>query len=138
LGDGESGMRKVFVNGCFDVLHVGHIRLLQYARTLGDELIVAINDDDSVRKRKGPDRPIFSKFERMEMLEALSCVKRVIYFEEDSPLQVLTHVWPDIVVKGSEYEKMDFPERQFLHNAGIEMKFFKMTDHSTSKILERL
>ena len=97
----RQGRRVVFTNGCFDLLHVGHVAYLQQAGKLGDVLIVAINSDASVRKVKGPERPIIGQRDRAAMLGALSCVDHVLVFEEDTPHRVLEHLRPDILVKGA-------------------------------------
>ena len=98
-----SGGRVVFTNGCFDILHSGHIELLRRARELGDALIVAINDDASVRRLKGPNRPIFPENERAETLSALEMVDYVCSFSEDTPLQAILKIRPDILVKGADW-----------------------------------
>jgi len=95
----------VTVNGCFDVLHIAHLRLLQEARKLGDRLIILLNSDESVRRLKGEGRPINNLCDRIEMLKGLSCVDEVIVFEEDTPLRVLSVVKPNIHVKGGVYVK---------------------------------
>jgi D-beta-D-heptose 7-phosphate kinase/D-beta-D-heptose 1-phosphate adenosyltransferase len=98
-----SGQKVVFTNGCFDLLHPGHISLLYQARALGDRLIVGLNTDTSVRRLKGPQRPILAEGDRAAMLGALSCVDAVVLFEEDTPLDIIAALRPDILVKGSDY-----------------------------------
>ena len=102
-GHQASGGRVVFTNGCFDLLHPGHIELLRQARALGDVLIVAINDDAGVRRLKGEDRPIFPENERAEILAALEMVDYVCTFSEDTPLEVILKVRPDVLVKGADW-----------------------------------
>jgi len=102
----QAGETIVFTNGCFDLLHVGHIRYLHQARQLGSCLIVAVNSDDSVRRLKGPGRPVIGQEERAEMLSALECVDYVIIFEEDTPNALLKLLKPDILVKGGTTEKI--------------------------------
>ena len=97
------GKRIVFTNGVFDILHPGHLRYLQQARALGDVLIVGLNADSSVRRNKGPQRPINTQQERAEILEALECVDAVVLFEQDTPAQIIDAVQPDILVKGSDW-----------------------------------
>jgi len=97
------GKRIVFTNGVFDILHPGHLRYLQQARALGDVLIVGLNADSSVRRNKGPQRPINTQQERAEILEALECVDAVVVFEQDTPAQIIDAVQPDILVKGSDW-----------------------------------
>jgi D-beta-D-heptose 7-phosphate kinase/D-beta-D-heptose 1-phosphate adenosyltransferase len=93
----------VFTNGCFDVLHVGHVRCLQWARAQGDKLVVGLNSDASVRRLKGETRPVFPQAERREMLLALKCVDEVIVFYEDTPLELIRRLRPDVLVKGADY-----------------------------------
>ena len=97
------GKRIVFTNGCFDIIHPGHIDLLSRARQLGDVLVVAINSDNSVRRLKGPDRPIFPENERAELLKALDAVDYVCTFDEDTPLETILAIHPDILVKGADW-----------------------------------
>ena len=99
----EKGEKIVFTNGCFDILHVGHVRYLQEARELGDFLIVGLNSDASTRGLKGPTRPIVSENERKEVLEALRCVDAVILFDESTPYNLIARVKPDILVKGGDW-----------------------------------
>lgn len=99
-----AGKAVVFTNGVFDLLHPGHVRYLQAARALGDALVVAVNSDRSVRAQgKGPDRPITPEAERAEILDALACVDAVTIFDEDTPLDVITAVQPDVLVKGADW-----------------------------------
>jgi D-beta-D-heptose 7-phosphate kinase/D-beta-D-heptose 1-phosphate adenosyltransferase len=97
------GKRIVFTNGVFDILHPGHLRYLQQARALGDALIVGLNADASVRRNKGPERPINPEHERAEILEALECVDAVVLFEEDTPAEIIRAIQPDILVKGADW-----------------------------------
>ncbi len=95
--------KTVFTNGCFDVLHVGHVRYLQQARNLGEKLIVGLNSDASVQRLKGPQRPVVCEGDRKEVLLALSCVDEVHIFEEDTPLKLILKLKPDLLVKGGDY-----------------------------------
>jgi D-beta-D-heptose 7-phosphate kinase/D-beta-D-heptose 1-phosphate adenosyltransferase len=99
----SSGERVVFTNGCFDILHIGHIRLLEQARRHGNRLIVGLNSDDSVRRLKGPLRPIIAESERAAVLAALSSVDAVVIFDESTPLQLIEAIRPDVLVKGGDY-----------------------------------
>jgi|JI6StandDraft_1071083.scaffolds.fasta_scaffold64637_2 D-beta-D-heptose 7-phosphate kinase/D-beta-D-heptose 1-phosphate adenosyltransferase len=99
----QAGERLVFTNGCFDVLHIGHLRLLERSRQLGDRLLVAINSDDSVRRLKGPSRPLNREADRAAMLAALDCVDFVTVFEEDTPKEAILECRPDVLVKGGDY-----------------------------------
>ncbi len=98
-----AGKSIVFTNGVFDLLHPGHVRYLQHARTLGDALIVGVNSDRSVRANKGPSRPVTSEAERTEILEALACVDGVVVFDEDTPHAIIAAIQPDVLVKGADW-----------------------------------
>jgi D-glycero-beta-D-manno-heptose 1-phosphate adenylyltransferase len=98
-----AGKTIVFTNGVFDLLHPGHLRYLQHARTLGDALIVGVNSDRSVRANKGPGRPVTVEAERVELLEALACVDAVVVFDEDTPHDIISTVQPDVLVKGADW-----------------------------------
>ena len=97
--------KLVFTNGCFDIIHRGHIELLKYCKTLGDEVIVGLNSDDSVRRLKGETRPINLANDRKAVLEAISCVDKVVVFEEDTPYNLIKNIKPDVIVKGGDYNK---------------------------------
>jgi D-beta-D-heptose 7-phosphate kinase/D-beta-D-heptose 1-phosphate adenosyltransferase len=99
----QSGKKVVFTNGCYDILHPGHIELLSKARALGDVLVVAINTDESVRRLKGPGRPIFDEAERAELLGALEMVDFVCTFSQDTPLAAILKIQPDVLVKGADW-----------------------------------
>ena len=111
-------MITVFTNGCFDILHVGHIRLLQWARSQGGFLTVGLNSDISVRRLKGPNRPIVAEAERKEILLALRCVDQVIIFKEDTPLELLDQIRPQILVKGPECLGQVVPGQEFVESLG--------------------
>src|SRR5690606_39098521 len=104
------GKPIVAAGGCFDLLHAGHVRLLEAARALGGCLIVCMNSDESVRRLKGPERPIMNEIDRREMLESLSCVDAVVVFDEDSPEETLRRLRPDHWVKGGDYDATALPE----------------------------
>ena len=99
----EAGKTVVFTNGCYDLLHPGHIRLLEQARSLGDILILALNSDASVRRFKGPSRPLLAETERAELAAALEAVDAVTLFDEDTPRELIAEVLPDILVKGADW-----------------------------------
>jgi D-beta-D-heptose 7-phosphate kinase/D-beta-D-heptose 1-phosphate adenosyltransferase len=113
-----SGQKVVFTNGCFDLLHPGHISLLYQARALGDRLVVGLNTDASVRRLKGPQRPILSEADRAAMLGALSCVDAVVLFDQDTPLDIIAALRPDILVKGSDYTPEQVVGRQVVESYG--------------------
>lgn len=94
----------IFTNGCFDILHVGHVQYLEQSRALGDRLVVGLNSDASVRRLKGPTRPINNQADRKRMLEALRCVDEVVIFDEDTPYDLIVSLQPDAVTKGGDYE----------------------------------
>lgn len=131
-------MRTVFVNGCFDSLHLCHARFLRAAKTYGDWLIVGINSDESVRRLKGEERPIFGQTDRHEMLMELRSVDRVIIFHEDTPTELVRVLRPDVLVKGWEYRPggLPCPERDVVANYGGEVVHLrKMGGVSTTGIL---
>ena len=97
----------VFTNGCFDILHVGHIQYLEESKDLGDRLVVGLNSDASVRRLKGNDRPVNSQEDRKRMLMALRCVDEVVIFDEDTPYDLIVSLQPDIVTKGGDYRPED-------------------------------
>src|SRR3982751_6937482 len=98
----RAGKTVVFTNGCYDLLRPGHIRLLEQARSLGDILILALNTDDSVRRFKGPSRPVLSETERADAVAALEAVDAVVLFDEDTPRELISEILPDILVKGAD------------------------------------
>lgn len=101
----DIGKTVVFTNGCFDVLHAGHVTYLTAARQLGDVLVVGLNSDESVRRLKGPQRPVNGVEDRSVVLEALRCVDAVVVFEDDTPLTLITALLPDVLVKGGDYTR---------------------------------
>ena len=136
-----AGRRLVFTNGCFDLLHVGHVRYLQGARALGDALAVGLNADASVRVLKGPDRPLNGAGDRAEVLAALACVDYVTIFDEPRATCLLAAVRPQVYVKGGDYrlETLNAEERDALEAAGSEIRFVPMVPgRSTTGLLERM
>lgn len=135
----QSGQTVVFTNGCFDILHVGHVRLLRQAAALGDFLILGINSDDSVRRLKGPDRPINGQDDRAELLEALECVGAVTIFDEDTPLALIEAVQPDVLVKGGDYRPDQVVGREEVEAAGGRLVLIPLVDgHSTTNLVRRV
>jgi D-beta-D-heptose 7-phosphate kinase/D-beta-D-heptose 1-phosphate adenosyltransferase len=114
----RNGRRVVFTNGCFDILHPGHIRLFEYARALGDVLIVGLNSDAGVRKLKGEGRPFFPEAERAEILAALECVDAVIIFDNLTPRELIARLLPDILVKGADWPLHKIVGREEVEAAG--------------------
>ena len=133
------GKRLVFTNGCFDILHVGHVRYLQAARGLGDLLLVAINSDRAVRELKGEGRPVMNQDERAEMLAALGAVDYVTVFDELSPRKLIAELLPDVLVKGGDYALDEIHGREEVEAAGgrvVSLPFVEGA--STSGIIERI
>src|SRR5262245_43636457 len=112
------GERVVLANGCFDLLHVGHVRYLEAARRLGDLLIVAVNGDASVRRLKGPGRPVLPEGERAELLQALRPVDAVVIFDDDTAAGLVARLRPDVHAKGTDYTEDSVPEREEVRAAG--------------------
>jgi len=124
---------RVFTCGCFDLLHGGHVRLLQWARRCGDELVVGLNSDESVRHIKGPQRPIVGQEERREILLALECVDSVEVFDGRDACPLITKLRPDILVKGPECRRHPFPEAAAIEEVGGRLLMPEwLTDESTS------
>lgn len=135
----SAGKRVVFTNGCFDLLHPGHLALLEEAAGLGDVLVVAINDDDSVRRLKGPSRPIFPALERAELLLALRWVDVVTVFGEDTPQAVIEKIRPDVLVKGAEYGAGEIVGETFITGYGGTVVRVPMREgYATSRIVRRI
>jgi rfaE bifunctional protein nucleotidyltransferase chain/domain len=131
--------RLVFTNGCFDILHVGHVRYLASARSLGDALLVAINSDRSVRELKGAGRPIMDEQERAEMLAALRAVDYVMVFDDTSPRALIRELLPDVLVKGGDYQLGEIHGREEVEAAGGRVMALPFVEGaSTSSIIERI
>jgi rfaE bifunctional protein nucleotidyltransferase chain/domain len=114
----DLGRKLVFTNGCFDILHVGHVRYLNHARALGDALVVGVNSDRSVRELKGTSRPIVPEAERAEVLAALACVDFVFIFDDPTPQRVIDAIVPDVLVKGADWDISEIIGRETVENAG--------------------
>jgi rfaE bifunctional protein nucleotidyltransferase chain/domain len=135
----DEGKVVVFTNGCFDLLHIGHVRYLEEAKELGDLLIVGINSDSSVRRLKGDGRPFVPQEERAEIISALGCVDFVTIFEEDTPEELLRLLKPDWHVKGGDYKPSEIPEASVVKEYGGKVKVLSwVPNHSTSKLAENL
>jgi len=135
----ETGKTIVFTNGCFDLLHIGHTRYLQKAKSLGDVLIVAINSDDSVKKIKGETRPIIPQNERSEIIASLECVNYVIIFNEITPNKIIEILKPDIHVKGGDYKIDDLPEATIVKNYGGKLVIVdEIKEKSSSNIIKKI
>jgi D-beta-D-heptose 7-phosphate kinase/D-beta-D-heptose 1-phosphate adenosyltransferase len=133
------GRRVVFTNGCFDILHRGHITYLNQAKALGDVLIVGVNSDEGVARLKGPDRPINSLEDRIELLSALSCVDYIVPFDEDTPEKLIIAIRPDVFVKGGDYTRATLPEAEVVESLGGEVRLLPyLEDRSTTSVIERI
>ena len=129
----------VTTNGCFDILHVGHVRYLQKAKESGDLLVLAMNTDASVKRLKGPERPINSENDRAEVLAALGCIDYVVMFDEDTPETLLAQIKPDVHVKGGDYTEDTLPEAKVIIENGGRVEFIKFVEgKSTTKIIEKI
>ena len=134
-----SGLRVVLANGCFDILHVGHVRYLTDARGYGDVLVVALNDDDSVRRLKGPGRPILTLDERVALVSALRCVDYVVIFGGLDVSTVIDCLHPDVHAKGTDYTEETVPERDVVRRyGGRTMIVGDPKEHSTQGLLNRI
>jgi len=135
----SNGDRIVFTNGCFDLLHPGHIHLLEEARAMGDRLIVGLNSDASVKRLKGSRRPILPERDRLVLLKALTCVDLVVIFEEDTPVKLIETLRPDILVKGSDYRFEEVVGREIVESYGGQVALVSLVgDYSTTRVVEKL
>jgi rfaE bifunctional protein nucleotidyltransferase chain/domain len=133
------GRRVVFTNGVFDILHPGHLRYLQEARALGDALIVGLNSDASVRRNKGPERPINRQEERAEILEALECIDAVVIFDEETPAEIIRAIQPDILVKGADWAEDAIVGRDTVEaRGGRVVRVALEQGFSTTSIIDRI
>ena len=135
----SQGKRVVLANGCFDILHVGHVRYLEDAKRHGDVLIVAVNSDSSVRKLKGPKRPYMPQDERAEIVAALGCVDYVFVFDDERLDRILAYLKPHFQAKGTDYTPETVPERETVESYGGKVIICgDPKDHSTTSILEAM
>jgi rfaE bifunctional protein nucleotidyltransferase chain/domain len=134
------GLKVVFTNGCFDLLHPGHVGYLEEARSLGDALIVAVNTDASVRRLgKGSGRPLNPERDRARVLAALAAVDRVVLFDEDTPKEILTELEPDVLVKGGDYQAEEVAGREVVLARGGQVRILPFREgYSTTLLVERL
>jgi D-beta-D-heptose 7-phosphate kinase / D-beta-D-heptose 1-phosphate adenosyltransferase len=139
LGERERGKTVVFTNGCFDLLHAGHVKYLQKARRLGDLLVLGLNSDDSVRRLKGPKRPLIGQEERAHILAALNCIDYVVIFDEDTPIELIKAFRPDILVKGGDYTPQEVVGREVVESYGGRVEVVQFVDgKSTTNIIEKV
>ena len=140
FGPGKrNGRRVVFTNGCFDLLHPGHIKILEAARSLGDALVVGINSDDSVRTLKGAGRPVIPEQERAEILAGFECVDGVVVFDELTPQKTVAALLPDILVKGGDWPGNQIVGREEVEAAGGKVVLIDVVEgHSTTESLRKI
>ncbi len=136
----SQGQKVVFTNGCFDLLHPGHVAYLEKARSLGDALVVGVNTDSSVRRlAKGTGRPVTPEADRARVLAALACVDRVVIFDEDTPLELITALQPDILVKGGDYDLAEIVGREVvLARGGQVLALPFVPGYSTTELLKAI
>jgi rfaE bifunctional protein nucleotidyltransferase chain/domain len=136
----DRGLKVVFTNGCFDLLHPGHVDYLEEARSLGDALLVAVNTDASVRRLgKGGLRPVNPEADRARVLAGLAAVDRVVFFAEDTPLELITELKPDVLVKGGDYQVQEVVGREVVLARGGQVRILPFrAGYSTSLLLARL
>ncbi len=129
----------VFTNGCFDLLHPGHVSYLRAARALGDALVVGLNSDASVKRLKGPERPVVLQEDRAAVLVALESVDAVVVFEEDTPVRLLRELKPAVYVKGGDYRVEDLPEAKIATEIGAAVRILPFKPgYSTSALIEKI
>lgn len=135
----KSGKTVVATNGCFDILHIGHVRYLQKTKSFADYSLVLLNSDKSVKSIKGPARPINNEQDRAEVLCALSCVDYVVMFDEDSPRNLLDEIKPDVYTKGADYTMQTLPEADIMRKNGTKVEFITFVQgKSTSNIINKM
>jgi D-beta-D-heptose 7-phosphate kinase/D-beta-D-heptose 1-phosphate adenosyltransferase len=135
----QQGERVVFTNGCFDLLHLGHIRLLHEAKSIGEVLVVGLNTDASVQRLKGPSRPCLGEEERAHILASLDCVDYVTLFDEDTPLALIDILKPDVLVKGSDYSKEDVVGGDIVEAYGGQVRLVNLVENqSTSRLIQNI
>lgn len=139
LGLKKKGKRIVFTNGCFDVLHLGHAQYLEQAKRLGDVLVVAVNSDASVRRIKGPSRPVMGQAERAGLVAALGSVDYVVIFGRDTPLSTIKALCPDVLVKGADWKKNDIVGADIVRGHGGKVATIRLLKgHSTTNIIKKI
>jgi len=131
----KAGRKIVFTNGCFDILHAGHVSVLEFSRSKGDVLVVGLNSDESVRRLKGPTRPVNKQADRALVLAALESVSYVSIFKEDTPYNLIKAVRPDVLVKGGDYKPSEIVGREF---AGKVVRFALLKGRSTTGIIKKV
>lgn len=135
----SEGQKIVFTNGCFDIVHLGHIDYLEKARNLGDRLVLGLNTDSSVNRLKGPTRPVVNEYARSRMMAAFEFVDAVILFDEPTPKELIETICPDILVKGDDYSIENIVGADFVINRGGEVKTIPLVKgYSTTSLIEKI
>jgi D-beta-D-heptose 7-phosphate kinase/D-beta-D-heptose 1-phosphate adenosyltransferase len=135
----KEGTRVVFTNGCFDLIHAGHTRLLKAARSMGDVLVAALNTDESIRRLKGDKRPLLDQKQRGMIVSSFSSVDFVTFFEEDTPEEILRQIQPDVLVKGGEYSMDEVVGRQQIWDKGGQVTVITpLAGHSTTNVIHEI
>jgi rfaE bifunctional protein nucleotidyltransferase chain/domain len=135
----KQGKQVVFTNGCFDILHVGHMTYLEEAKEFGDYLFVGVNSDESVKRLKGPTRPINNEVDRAELLAGLKAVDYTVIFTEDTPVELIGVLKPSIHVKGGDYKKEDLPETKVVESYGGRVEIVSLVEgKSTSNVVKKI
>ncbi len=135
----NAGNRVVFTNGCFDLIHLGHVDYLEKARMLGDKLVLGLNSDDSVSRFKGPERPLQDQVSRARVLAAMQFVDMVVFFNDDTPLNLISTLLPDILVKGSDYLADNIVGADVVKkNGGVVKTIDFVPGYSTTRIVEKI
>ncbi len=133
------GLRVVFTNGCFDLIHRGHVEMLAEARSFGDALIVGLNSDEGVRALKGPNRPLFSQEDRAALLSAFECISYVCIFDEKSVESLVCAIIPDVLVKGGDYSEENVIGREVVMSNGGRVEIMSLwPDTSTTQLIEKI
>jgi len=135
----SKGQRIAFTNGCFDILHLGHIELLEFAHAQGDVLIVGVNSDASIRRLKGAGRPVLNAEQRSRILAALECVDYVVIFDDDTPYELIARIRPSVLVKGGDYVPDTIVGRDIVEGAGGRVVVFPLiAGNSSSQLIEKI
>lgn len=135
----SQGRRIVFTNGCFDLIHYGHVKYLEEARKKGDILIVGVNSDASVRKLKGKKRPVVKETERLRLVAALESVDYAVLFKEDTPIKLIVSIKPDVLIKGADWKKDDIVGRDIVLSSGGRVSTIKLAKgHSTTNLIRKI
>jgi len=135
----KQGKTMVFTNGCFDILHIGHVRYLKESAKFGDYLIIGLNSDSSVKRLKGETRPINNEFDRAELLSELGFVDYVVIFEQDSPVELLDEIKPNIYTKGADYTIETLPEAETVLKNGGKVEFINLVEgKSTTNVIKKI